>query len=53
MQFSKEFRGVRAGEIYPTTFKPGDQCPAELLDAAISEGAVQSAAEKPTKARQK
>lgn len=53
MKFSKEFRGVRAGEIYPTTFKPGDECPSELLDAAISEGAVQPSAEKPTKAKQK
>lgn len=53
MQFSKEFKGVRAGEIYPTTFKPGDECPPELQDAAVSEGAVEQAAPKTTKAKQK
>ena len=36
MIFSKEFRGVRDGEIYPETFQPGDECPPELLDAAKS-----------------
>lgn len=36
MIFSKEFRGVRDGEIYPTTFQPGDECPPELVDAAQS-----------------
>ena len=36
MIFSKEFRGVRDGEIYPETFQPGDKCPPELVDAAQS-----------------
>ncbi|PKV47988.1 hypothetical protein CLU92_5463 [Janthinobacterium sp. 61] len=36
MIFSKEFLGVRDGEIYPTTFQPGDECPPELVDAAQS-----------------
>lgn len=36
MIFSKEFFGVRDGEIYPTTFQPGDECPPELVDAAQS-----------------
>ena len=36
MVFSKEFRGVRDGEIYPTTFQPGEECPPELVDAAQS-----------------
>lgn len=36
MIFSKEFRGVLDGEIYPTTFQPGDECPPELVDAALS-----------------
>lgn len=36
MIFSKEFRGVRDGEIYPETFQPGDECPPELVDAALS-----------------
>lgn len=36
MIFSKEFRGVRDGEVYPTTFEPGDECPPELVGAAQS-----------------
>jgi hypothetical protein len=36
MIFNKEFRGVRDGEIYPETFQPGDECPPELVDAALS-----------------
>lgn len=36
MIFSKEFRGVRDGEIYPETFEPGDECPPELVEAALS-----------------
>lgn len=35
MIFSKEFRGVRDGEIYPTTFQAGEECPPELVDAAL------------------
>lgn len=42
MQFIKPFTGVRDGEIYPEDFEPGDECPAELLDAAISLGAVEA-----------
>ena len=34
MKFAKPFRGVKAGEIYPTEFAPGDDCPPELEDAA-------------------
>ena len=40
MIFSEQFLGVRDGEIYPTTFEPGDECPPELLDAAKEVGAV-------------
>lgn len=40
MKFIKKFRGVRRGEIYPHVFKPGDDCPNELLQAAIEQGAV-------------
>lgn len=36
MFFSKEFRGVRDGEIYPETFQPGEECPPELQEAALS-----------------
>lgn len=41
MKFSKPFRGVKNGEIYPTQFQAGDECPQELLDAAKSVGAVE------------
>lgn len=34
MKFSKPFYGVRAGEIYPVWFQPGDECPPELESAA-------------------
>ena len=34
MKFSKPLYGVRAGEIYPVWFQPGDECPPELESAA-------------------
>lgn len=37
---SKPFRGVRNGDIYPTEFAPGDECPPELTAAAIARGAL-------------
>ena len=40
MKFSKAFTGVKAGDVYPTEFKAGDECPPELLDAAKELGAV-------------
>lgn len=42
MKLIKSFRGVPNGEIYPVEYKPGDECPAELLDAAIHFGAVEN-----------
>ncbi|MEM6617456.1 MAG: hypothetical protein AAF619_13095 [Pseudomonadota bacterium] len=36
MKFKAPFSGVKAGEIYPTEFTPGDDCPEELVDAAIA-----------------
>jgi len=39
-KFIKAFRGVRKGEIYPTQFKAGDDCPAELERAAKAVGAL-------------
>lgn len=36
----KKFEGVPNGEIYPVTYEPGDECPEELLGAAIELGAV-------------
>jgi hypothetical protein len=43
-KFSKPFRGVKAGEIYPTAFLVGEDCPAELESAARSAGAIEKAA---------
>lgn len=42
-KFSKPFSGCRSGEIYPTEFEPGDECPAELEDAARSCDALEEA----------
>lgn len=39
-KFTKAFRGVKKGDIYPTQFKVGDDCPPELESAAKSLGAV-------------
>ncbi|WP_315920431.1 hypothetical protein [Mesorhizobium sp. SP-1A] len=41
MKFVKAFRGARRGEVFPTDFKAGDECPPELLDAAKAAGAVE------------
>lgn len=38
--FAKPFEGVRDGEIYPTQFQPGEECPPELEAGAISLGAL-------------
>lgn len=38
--FTKPFRGVRAGEIYPTDFEVGDVCPPELEAGALASGAL-------------
>lgn len=45
MKFIKAFNGVKAGEIYPQAFAPGDDCPSELEAAALSVGAVEAKAE--------
>lgn len=42
MHFIKPFYGCRDGEIYPERFAPGDDCPPELVDAAIACGVVQA-----------
>lgn len=44
-QFIKAFRGVRDGDIYPTDFAAGDECPPELVAGAERLGAL--AAEEP------
>jgi hypothetical protein len=33
--FTKPFEGVKSGEFYPTAFNVGDDCPDELLEAAV------------------
>lgn len=49
-KFTKPFRGVPDGEIYPIEYKPGDECPKELESAAKSLGAL--AADKPVKGKE-
>ncbi|OQC19041.1 MAG: hypothetical protein BWX69_03053 [Planctomycetes bacterium ADurb.Bin069] len=41
-KFRKAFAGVPAGEIYPVEYAKGEECPPELLDAAIAVGAVKA-----------
>jgi hypothetical protein len=45
MKFTKVFRGVPDGGIYPVEYQPGDTCPPELVHAANEVDAVE--AEKP------
>ena len=45
MKFIKPFKGCKQGDLYPTQFVEGDECPPELLDAAKSVGAVEEAKE--------
>lgn len=47
-KFRKAFAGVPAGEIYPVEYVKGDDCPPELLDAAIDVGAVKAPKTVPT-----
>ncbi|MGZ2748319.1 MULTISPECIES: hypothetical protein [Burkholderia] len=42
----KPFKGVKNGEIYPTAFKIGDECPEELEDGARELGALEGSDEK-------
>jgi hypothetical protein len=46
MKFKVEWTGVKAGEIYPTEFAPGDECPPEL-EAAARECGVLAESEAP------
>lgn len=41
MHFIKPFYGCRDGEIYPTQFAVGEECPPELESAAIECGVVE------------
>lgn len=44
MKFIFPFKGVPAGEVYPVDYAPGDDCPDDLLPAAIAVGAVEDKA---------
>jgi len=43
MKFTKIFRGCPNGEIFPVDYAPGEECPLELEEAAISCGVVEVA----------
>lgn len=47
MKLIKPFRGVPKGEIYPRQYHAGDECPTELLSAALELEAVEQE-KKPT-----
>lgn len=40
MKLIKAIRGVKVGEIYPSNFEAGDECPEELQAAARELGAL-------------
>jgi hypothetical protein len=40
MHFNQTFLVCKAGDIYPTEFQPGEECPPELLEAALILGVV-------------
>ena len=42
VKFAKEFRGVKAGDIYPTVFAKDEECPPELEQAAAELGALEA-----------
>jgi hypothetical protein len=42
MKFTKPFRYVRDGEIYPVSFNEGDECPPDLIDAARAHDALET-----------
>ncbi|MHC3940218.1 hypothetical protein [Paenochrobactrum sp. BZR 201-1] len=41
MKFIKPFKGATGGNPYPTDFNIGDECPEDLIHAAIQVGAVE------------
>lgn len=40
MKFTKSFRYVREGEIYPVEFNAGDECPEDLIVPARAHKAL-------------
>ncbi|AUZ06351.1 hypothetical protein ADP71_31730 [Vitreoscilla sp. C1] len=39
-KLTKKFYGVPNGEVYPIEYQKGDECPDELMAAAIELGAI-------------
>jgi len=48
-KFIKAFSGCETGEIYPTLFQPGDECPKDLEDAARAAGVLEAKKATPKK----
>lgn len=42
MKFTREFFGARDGNAFGETFRPGDDCPAELVEAATLARAIET-----------
>jgi hypothetical protein len=53
MEFTKPFNGCKKGDIYPTAFAVGDECPVELEAAAAEAGAIEVTPQKPATAAKK
>lgn len=45
MRLTRAFKGCRKGEVHPTQFQPGDECPKELEHAAEELDILESEAE--------
>ena len=43
MRFSKPFRGATGGEAFPRDFAPGEDCPDDLIAAAMEADALETA----------
>lgn len=41
MEFIIDFQGVKPGDIYPTYYIAGQECPPELEEMALEIGAVE------------
>jgi hypothetical protein len=56
MKFIKPFKGATSGNAFAQDFAIGDECPSDLEDAAVEDGAIEIQVENPpmnktTKAR--
>lgn len=45
MRLTRAFKGCRKGDVHPTQFQPGDECPKELEHAAEELGILETDAE--------